>query len=378
MADMGAEVIKVEHPGIGDEARRRGPFYKDVPHPERSGMFLYYNTNKMGITLNLELPTGRKIFRDLIKQADILVHNAPPKRMEELGLDYDVFREINPRLIMTSITPFGLTGPHRDYKTNNLVAFHRGGVGYSTPTSVEDPDTESPLKAGGNQGDLAAAVAAASATMGALFARLQTGDGQHVDLSQHEALAYLMRASITAYSYGNPLRSRSVVDRLGLAGLFECQDGFVSISVGRDNHWQGLIDCMGNPEWAADPICETRESRTQYVDVLRVFIQDWITGWKKQELYELLQGHHVPCFPVNNTEDVLNSNHFRERGFFVEVDHPETGPITYPGAPHKFSDPHWQVRRPAPRLGEHNQEIYCGRLGLSKQELVLLRETGVI
>ncbi|MBM2827026.1 MAG: hypothetical protein HW403_1090 [Dehalococcoidia bacterium] len=289
MADLGAEVIKVEPPGTGDDARRRGPFYHDVPHPERSGMFLYHNANKLGVTLNLELPTGRKMFKELIKGAYIFLHNAPPKRMEELGLDYEAFRQINPRLIMTSITPHGLTGPHRDYKTTDLVAFHRGGVGYATPTVVEDPETEPPLRPGGNQAELAAAIAAASATMGALFARLQSGEGQHVDLSQQESLAYLMRPAIGAYFYGNPPRGRSIADRLALGGLFETQDGHISISTGNDNFWNGLMNAMGNPEWASDPICETRESRAEHVDVLRVLIQDLISVWKKQELYDLLQ-----------------------------------------------------------------------------------------
>jgi len=378
MADLGAEVIKVEHPGTGDDARRNGPFYQDAPHPERSGMFLYYNMNKMGITLNLEVSTGRRIFRDLIKQTDIFIHNMPPLRMEELGLDYETFREINPGLIMTSITPYGLTGPHRDYKANDLVAFHSGGLGYGTPTFVEDPETQPPLKAGGNQAYMAAAVAAAGATMGAVLARSLTGEGQHVDLSQQEALAYLVRPTIGAYFYGNPPRGRTIADRLALGGLFECEDGYCSISAGNDRFWNGLMEAMGNPEWSTEDICQTQESRAQHVDVLRILIQDWIKGWKKHELYDLLQKHHVPAFPVNRTNDVVNTPQLRDRGFFVQVDHPETGSILYPGAPHKFSDPHWQIKRPAPRLGEHNQEVYCGRLGFSNEELALLRETGVI
>lgn len=378
MADLGAEVIKVEHPGAGDEARRRRPFYQDVPHPERSGMFLYYNTNKLGITLNLEESAGRKIFRDLIQQTDVFIHNVPPKRMEQLGLMYEALQPLNPRLVMTSITPYGLTGPHRDYTANDLVAFHSSGLGYGTPTFVEDPDTQPPLKAGGYQADLGTAIAAASATMGAVLARSLTGEGQHVDLSQQEALAYLVRPTIGAYLYGNPPRGRTISDRLALTGLFECADGYFSISAANDRFWAGLIEAMGNPEWAADPICQTQESRTQHADVLRVLIQDWIKGWKKQDLYDHLQKYHVPSFPVNDTSDVVNMPQFLARGFFVQVDHPETGPVLYPGAPHKFADPHWQIRRAAPRLGEHNLEIYGGRLGLSHEELVLLRETGII
>lgn len=378
LADMGAEVIKIERPGAGDEARRHGPFYQDVPHPERSGMFLYYNTNKMSITLNLDLPTGRKIFRQLIGQVDVFIHNFPPRQMQQAGFVYDELREINPRLIMTSITPFGLTGPHRDYKANDLVAFHMSGLGYGTPTFVEDPESQPPLKAGGHQADMGTAIAAAGATMGAVLARSLTGEGQHVDLSQQEALAYLVRPTIAAYMYGNPPRERLMGDAQALTGLFECADGYCSISAGNDRFWAGLMDAMGNPEWSVEPICATMESRRENGDVLRIFVQDWIKEWNKHDLYAHLQKFHVPCFPVNDTSDVVNMPQFRERGFFVDVDHPETGPVKYPGAPHQFSATPWAIRSAAPGLGQHNREVFCDRLGFSSQELVALRQSGVI
>ncbi len=163
MADLGAEVIKVEAPGLGDRARRYGPFPQDIPHPEKSGLFIYLNSNKKGITLDLHTTTGMKIFKELVRWADILVENNPPQFMKRLRLNYETLKEVNPRLIMISITPFGLTGPYRDYKTTELITFHMSGLGYETPGSVDDPEKEPPLKAAGHQASFL------GGTMGALL-----------------------------------------------------------------------------------------------------------------------------------------------------------------------------------------------------------------
>ena len=197
MADMGAEVIKIEPPGLGDSARRYGPFPNDEPHSERSLLFAYMNTSKLGITLDVTKPLGKRVFRELLKDADVLVEANPPKTMEELGLDYDSIKDVNPGLIVTSITPFGQTGPYRDYKATELVSFHIGGIGYPTPGDVVNPDTSPPMKAPGHQADIMAGVTGASASMTALFAREFTGEGQHIDVSEQETL---LRASGNAWS----------------------------------------------------------------------------------------------------------------------------------------------------------------------------------
>ena len=188
MADLGASVVKIEPPGSGDPARKYGPFPDDIPNIEKSLLFAYLNTNKKSVTLDVKNTTGKKILMELIRDADILVESNSPKSMQELGLDYESLSSENKGLIVTSITPFGQNGPYRDYKANDLVSFHIGGIGYPTPGDVDDPDTNPPLKAPGHQADIMAGATGASGSMSALFAREMTGTGQHVDVSEQEAL----------------------------------------------------------------------------------------------------------------------------------------------------------------------------------------------
>jgi crotonobetainyl-CoA:carnitine CoA-transferase CaiB-like acyl-CoA transferase len=183
LADLGAEVIKVEEPSVGDVARTRGPFPGDVTHPEKSGLFLYLNTNKLGITLNLGTASGRELFRRLAEQADVLLEDRPPGEMAKLGLDYASLSAINPRLIVTSITPFGQTGPYRDYKSYHLNLYHASGHSSFFYVAPRERRKEALVVAGGEVGDYDGGLSAAVATLAALFARLATGQGQHIDIS---------------------------------------------------------------------------------------------------------------------------------------------------------------------------------------------------
>ncbi len=380
MGDLGAEVIKIEEAGVGDDARSHGPFYNDVPDPETSGLFLYLNTNKLGVTLNVKTATGKKILLDLLKQADIFVENNPPKVMEELGLTYDVIKGINPKLIMTSISYFGQEGPYRDWQGTDLVAQSIGGVAFGTPITVDDPQTMPPLRGGGNQAEFTAGAAAASATMGAVFHRMMTGEGQQVDTSVFEVMAALMRPATAGYFYGEPPRTdRGPAGRAPLnPAIYETTDGYASFGTATDEHWRNLVEAMGSPEWALNSLFDTRQGREEFGDAIKPLIIEWAKGFTKKELYTLLQKHHVPCFPVNRADEVLNSEHLQDRGFFVEVDHPKTGVVKYPGYSARYSRDIWSIRSPAPFLGQHNEEIYIKRLGFSKEELVQLRQAGII
>ncbi|MCL4534487.1 MAG: CoA transferase, partial [Bacteroidetes bacterium] len=215
LADMGAEVIKIEQPGLGDPARRQGPFPGDVPHLERSGLFLYLNTNKMGITLNLRDEPGQRILQRLAAQADILIENTPPDEREGLGLDYDSLKRANQRLIMLSVTPFGLAGPYRKYKGNYLTAFHGGGYGYDYPRPVSDPETEPPLKGGGRAADFITGATAGIAAMQAVLGRGPDGAGRHIDLSQQEALAFTQYSPLDDYNHGRSFSRASAEFNMG-------------------------------------------------------------------------------------------------------------------------------------------------------------------
>jgi crotonobetainyl-CoA:carnitine CoA-transferase CaiB-like acyl-CoA transferase len=383
MADLGAEVIKIEKPGVGDVARSRGPFPGDEPHPERSGLFLYLNTNKLGVTLDLGKPDGVPLFHELLKAADILVETQPPGFLDSLGVGYESLHERYPRLIVTSITPFGQIGPYKDYKAYNLNCFHTGVVGYETPFNyVTDPENQPPLKTGGQQADFLAGWTAASATMCAVFHRELTGRGQHVDISEVEAVAHMVRPNFALYSHeppDGPNRRRFLRrTKWGLAYVFPCRNGYVALLALTDQHWDSLKELMGRPEWAESELFSTLLGRFQNIDALEVSVAAWVSDQDRNELARKGQELHIPVFPVRNMQEVVGAEQYRERNFFVTVDHPATGPLPYPGAPFKLSATPWSIRSPAPQYGQHNAQVYGERLGLSAERIAQLRQQGVI
>ena len=378
MADLGAEVVKIEKPEWGDEARRSPPFLNDIPDPEASGFFLYLNTNKLGVTLNVESETGKKIFKELVKETDILVEDKPPGAMEKQGLDYEVLKELNSGLIVTSITPFGQTGPYRDYKAYPLNVFQSGGEGYLTPGGVENVGRP-PLKAGSFLEEYDSGWNAAIAAMGALYWKKSSGLGQSIDVSKQESSMSLNRMDvIVRYANERKLLTRAQ-QGVPYGGILPCKDNDYTVFVTwQERQWERMVSMMGNPDWAKDEKFKDHAGRFKHGELLNAFLLEWLINYTKDELYHMGQANGIPFGMVNTTKDLLASEHLKERGFFVEIDHPRTGKIKYPSAPYKFSQTPSILNRPAPLLGENNDEIYCGRLGYSKGELVKLREAGVI
>jgi len=379
LADLGAEVIKVERPGVGDDARRRGPFLHDVPHAERSGLFLYLNTNKLGVTLNLNSATGKAIFKRLITSADILVDDSPPGQMKELGLGYDALKEINPRLIMTSISPFGQTGPYRDYKAYYLNTYHASGAGYLLPSSSPQPNRE-PIKGPGLLGEYDAGLSAAVATLGALYWRGVSGLGQHIDASKQEALMALEKMELARFHSDGKSPSRNLTGRPH-HGLMRSKDGgYVLLMVGpqQDAQWPGLVELMGNPEWAKDEMFSTEEKRREHAVDFRERVVEWARDHTADELFHGAQGKRLPAAAVNSPGEFLSSPQLEARGFLVDIDHPVAGKLKYPSGPYHFSKTPWRVERPAPLIGQHNAEVFCNRLGYTKQDLVKLKQAGVV
>lgn len=381
LADLGAEVIKIEPPGVGDEARKRGPFLHDIPHPERSGLFLYLNTNKLGITLNLNSVTGKVIFKRLIASADILFEDRPPGEMEELGLGYDTLKEINPRLIMTAITPFGQTGPYRDYKAYYLNTYHASGAGYLLPGGSIQPD-RGPIKGPGLLGEYDAGLSAALATLGALYWRGASGFGQYIDVSKQETLMALEKMEFARFQSDGKSPSRNPAMRHPHPhGWIRSKDGgYVLLQAGpqRDDQWRILMELMGNPEWEKDEMFSTEEKRREHAIDLRERMAEWARDYTADELFHAAQGKKLPAAAVNSPEDFLGSPQVEARGFLVEIDHPVAGKLKYPSRPYQFSQTPWRVERPAPLIGQHNEEVFGNRLGYTKQDLVKMRETGVI
>ena len=378
LADFGAEVIKVEEPGVGDLARSIGPFPDDIPHREKSGLFLYLNTSKLGVTLNVKTKVGVKVFKELVKEADILVENNPPRLIKEVGLDYESLKEVNPRLIMTSITPFGQTGPYRDYKAYDLISLHIGYAGYLCPWGVEDLK-QPPLKHGGHQADFVAASTAALVTMFAIFNRQRSGLGEHLDVSELESVANESRNSISDYLNENTKYGRIRWQRAIPQIPLPCKDGYVCFWITMEAHWQAFRSMIGSSlDWATEELYPDRWSRDANWDSIEPIVREWMAEHTKEEIIREGRERRIPIGPLNTAEDVVKSEQLAYRGFFVDIDHPEVGKIELPGLPYKLSKTPWKVSRPAPLLGEHNEEIFCHRLGYSKQDLVKMRQAGVI
>ena len=374
-ADYGADVIKIERPDGGDPSRSLGPFYKDDPHPEKSGLFLFLNTNKRSITLNLKTHTGQKILKELAKNVNILAENFSPHVMPGLGLDYETLEKINPRLVMTSISNFGQTGPYRDFKASEPIIYGMGGAMCSTGVG----DCE-PVKKGMNVIQHQGGYMAATATMIAFYAARMQGVGEHIDVSLMETqmAAIDRRASeLLAYEYNKELTPR--MDIAGLLqypyGIFPCKDGYVDVAGGfmfLDRIERVLKMSLMETYGGANQFDETRRE-----EFLGTIWYPWLMERTRTEIVEACQEGRVLSAPINTTEDLVADPQFRERGFWAEADHTVVGKLTYPGRPAICSELPWKIRHPAPLLGQHNEEVYTS-LGYSKQDLVKLREGGII
>jgi crotonobetainyl-CoA:carnitine CoA-transferase CaiB-like acyl-CoA transferase len=379
LADMGSEVIKIEQPGLGDPARRQGPFPDDTPHLERSGLFLYLNTNKLGVTLNLKVADGQSLLARLIKDADVVVENIPPDERATMGLDYESLRDANPSLIMLSVTPFGLSGPCQQYKGNYLTAFHGGGYGYDYPKPADDPDTEPPLRGGGRAADFITAITACIALMQAVIGRGANGLGSHIDLSQQEAIAYTQYGPLNQYNKGEPFSRAKADFKPGfVTAVLPCQDGYVAVSPREEHQWARWLEVMGSPDWAKDERFKDVPSRTRHWDEIVARMGKWSRLQRKDAVYRAAQENRVVSYPFNTMADLVSNPQLAHRQYYTKVDHPVIGKLMMPGLPFISTAMPKQSPRPAPLLGQHNEEIYCERLGYAKEDLVRLRELGVI
>jgi CoA:oxalate CoA-transferase len=377
MADLGADVLKIEPPGAGDEARRMPPFPGDIPHPEKSGLFFYLNCNKRGITLDPSRPQGQKIFQDLVKGMDVLVEDRPVGRMEQLGLGYDALKEINPGLIMTSITPFGGSGPFKDYRGYSLNTAHVSGQAYLLPLLAPNRDRP-PVKVGGHTSDYDPGLVAALAVMAALFWKGVSGRGQHIEQSKQEALISMQRVESVTYANDQVVMKRTGGKNQMPGGVLPCKDGHVVIITPEEHQWEALMELLGNPQWSKEPWCRDREARSINTPEINELLADWCMKYTREEIFKRGQALSCPVAPCQSAEDLMNSEQLAAREFFVEGRHPALGRIRFPSYPYRFSESPFRLERPAPLLGEANEEIYCGRLGYTREEVKKLKEDGVI
>lgn len=377
LADQGADTIKVEPPVMGDRARLEPPFIDDEPHADRSTTFLALNTNKRGITLDVGQPAGKALFLQLARTADVVVESFQPGNLNELGLGYDALRGENPDVILLSISYFGQDGPYANYKGDDLIAQAMGGFLYA----VTGPADRPPMGTALEQMELTAGRNGVIAVMAALLRRDQNGEGSHIDVSVMEAAISTPSMLIQNYSYLGRNPRRGAGDKFVMDGMhLPTKDGEVTLTTagtgGRP--MEVWAEFLGEPR-LLDPKFATRASRNENWEELRDLVAPKLMQWNNLDLMRETMARGLVIGLVQSPKQVVDSPHLAERGFFVELDQPEVGTLKYPG-PGFFIDGAnpMQSARAAPRLGEHNAEVYCGRLGLSNEELQRLRSAGVI
>jgi len=374
LGNFGAQVIKIEPPGSGDPSREAGPFPDDEPHPERSALFLYLNTNKKGITLDFNTDQGKDLFKNLVKKADVVVENFVPGRMAELKLDYQTLSAVNPKLVMASITEFGQTGPYRQFKGGRLVNNALSGYTYLNG----DPKRE-PLTNGGQQPAYQGGLNAYIGIMSALLLRHRTGKGQHIDISIHECMSTIHQFNINRYIYSKKIQTR-VGNRYMYSHpttIYPCKDGMVSICPASDEQGENMLLMMEMEYLLEDDRFQTGFHRLANADAFDEAVKRWFMERTRKEIVESCQDWRIPAAYVNNAADVLEDPQYAARKFWSQLDHPEAGSQPYASAPFKMSETPAQPER-APLLGEHNSVIYGKWLGVPSEELSRLTAEGVL
>jgi len=357
-ADLGADVIKVEPPD-GDAARRAGPFPAGKPDVEASGQFLSLNANKRGVILDLSQPRDRRTFSRLLKMTSVCITDVDPARLDDVGLSYPKVRRLNNQVVAVYMSAFGLTGPFRNFKGTDLVIWHAGGLGFETPAhAVTEPTSQPPLKLGGYQADRLTGWVAATGAMAAILSRDRTGLGQLVDVSGMEAIASVARGTLILHSY-DVSRVARVRKKAGLSAspMFPCKDGYISISLSQEHWWKTLVGLPGAPAELRHAEFDHPSMRRRHAEQIEDLLVSWFQRYTRRDLYQLFVQNHLPCFPVNSIGEVVQSDHYRDRGVFVEQAHPVAGTVRYPGPATRLSGVTRAPRMPAPRLGQHNPEI---------------------
>jgi len=364
--NLGAEVIKIESLS-GDSVRYLGPFPEDKFHIEKSAMHLSLNMGKRSIVLDFTRNSDIEIFLKISRNVDIIIENYPLGYLDKIGIGYDRIRKLNENIIFTTITPFGNTGPYKDYKVTDLVLFHMAGHSHGLLGPVANPESTPPIRAGGYQSEYVVGMAAATASMIALYRKISRNKGSHITISSFESMVTQLISGLANCAFDKPVPSRDLSMQkeasiggmvTAIGGILPCIDGYVAISPREDAQWERWIQVMDSPEWTKQDRFETREGRQENHRDLWDLISEWSIKKSKFDIARKGQDKRIPCFPVNTIEDLLTDKHLSEREFFIELEHPYVGKLKYPGVAYKLSNPpkdKYQFH--APVLGQDNDII---------------------
>ena len=352
---LGADVVKVEPPE-GDSNRRRGPYPGGKSNPESGGLHLYLDQAKRGAVLDLDDAGGWAEFRRLAAAADVVIASGEASKLRRRGLTYDALKEVNPALVVTSVTPFGLEDSRSDLPMRELCDLAAAGWLSMSPGALDDPSLP-PLKPFGQQAHYQAGIHAGVSTLGAIAARERFGVGQQVDVSVQAAIASQVESGLVHYTYGGRVASRLGTRIVGPWGMVQLADGLMFLVCVTEDDWKRLLEYIGNPEWADSPLFADRLLRAENNDGLLPLIESELAGHDVMKTYSEMQERRIPCAPISEMADLLDHPHLEHRDHFQDVDHPVAGKWTYPGAPWNFSKTPWQVVSRAPLLGEHTDEV---------------------
>ena len=390
MADLGADVVKIEPPG-GEATRSSGPFLDDIPHPDRSLSFWHYNTSKRGVTLDLEADEGRALFRRLVSTADVVLETFAPGYLASLGLSYDALSVADPKLIMCSLTSFGQSGPWRDYRSSDLLHLAAGGQMASSGYDDSDVPDAPPIAPGGGNAWHTGAHYAYIAIMAALVQRTVSGEGQYIDASVHDACALTTESAVASYIYRGEVLIRQTGRHHAAnptpSTQFRTKDGkYVNAFIGgrlEPAYVRRLAEWFDSHGLAGDLMDERYRDpevvRENTRHIVQEVIPNFIANRTANEVYHEAQERGFSWGAVRAPDDLLDDGHLEDREFWTEVAHPELArTFTYPGGGAIFNASPWRISRRAPLVGEHNDEIFGGVLGLSREELARLADSGVI
>ncbi|MEW6456250.1 MAG: CaiB/BaiF CoA-transferase family protein [Acidobacteriota bacterium] len=371
LGDLGAEVIKVERPGTGDDTRKWGPPFING----ESAYFICANRNKKSIILNLQTEKGIEIAKKLVEKSDVVIENFPPGTMEKFGIDYDTLKGINPGIIYCSITGFGPDGPYKDKTGYDLVVSAMGGL-----MSITGEEDGNPVKVGVAITDVLTGVFAQGAITTALFARERMKKGQRIDLSLLEVQVAALVNIGSSYLVGGvkPKRWGTAHESIVPYQAFKARDKHIIIAVGNDKIWANFCRVIGMPHLIDNPKFSTNPSRVKNRKELIGILSEIVEKKDAAEWLELFESASIPSGPINTVEEVFNDPQVLHREMLVEVDHPKAGKIKMAGIPVKYSETKANIRSHPPLLGEHTDEILSRLLGLSDKEIEVLREENVI
>ncbi len=369
LADLGAEIIKIEKPGTGDDSRAFGPHL----HGE-SAYFMSINRGKKSLTLDLKAEKGREIFLKLVKDADVVVENFKPGVMKKLGLDYAALKKINPKLIYCASSGFGQTGPYSSRPAYDLIIQGMGGL-----MSITGPDASQPTKVGSSIADIFAGVFSAIGILSALYNRTHTGKGQMVDVAMLDCMVAILENAIARFT-GSGIDPVPIGNRHPSIAPFtsvRTADGYINIACGNDALWLKLCEIIERPDLATDKRYESNRSRCDHMPDLLPQLNEAMQGQPSSYWLKKLEEGHVPAGPINTISQVLSDPQVLARNMLLELAHPVAGMVKVPGSPVKLSDTPAEVKAPAPVLGQHNDEILAS-LGYSSQQIEGFRAEAVI